>query len=62
MAAARRSRSALKQASARRVTFIQGMRVTDEETMNVVEWVLAGEVQQDIVGLINKPPAARPWA
>jgi acetylglutamate kinase len=33
--------------------FIQGMRVTDEETMEVVEWVLAGEVQQDIVGLIN---------
>ncbi len=33
-------------------TFIQGMRVTDEETMEVVEWVLAGEVQQDIVGLI----------
>jgi acetylglutamate kinase len=34
--------------------FIQGMRVTDAETMEVVEWVLAGEVQQDIVGLINK--------
>jgi len=34
-------------------SFVQGMRVTDEETMNVVEWVLAGEVQQDIVGLIN---------
>jgi len=34
-------------------SFIQGMRVTDEETMEVVEWVLAGEVQQDIVGLIN---------
>jgi acetylglutamate kinase len=33
--------------------FIQGMRVTDTETMGVVEWVLAGEVQQDIVGLIN---------
>ncbi len=33
--------------------FVQGMRVTDEETMEVVEWVLAGEVQQDIVGLIN---------
>ncbi len=33
--------------------FIQGMRVTDAETMEVVEWVLAGEVQQDIVGLIN---------
>ena len=27
--------------------FIQGMRVTDEETMEVVEWVLAGQVQQD---------------
>jgi acetylglutamate kinase len=34
-------------------TFVQGMRVTDEETMEVVEWVLAGQVQQDIVGLIN---------
>jgi acetylglutamate kinase len=33
--------------------FVQGMRVTDDETMDVVEWVLAGEVQQDIVGLIN---------
>ena len=33
--------------------FIQGMRVTDAETMEVVEWVLAGQVQQDIVGLIN---------
>jgi len=30
------------------------MRVTDAETMEVVEWVLAGEVQQDIVGLINQ--------
>ena len=34
-------------------TFVQGMRVTDDETMEVVEWVLAGQVQQDIVGLIN---------
>jgi acetylglutamate kinase len=34
-------------------TFIQGMRVTDQETMDVVEWVLGGEVQQDIVSLIN---------
>jgi acetylglutamate kinase len=33
--------------------FIQGMRVTDEETMEVVEWVLAGEVQGDLVMLIN---------
>ena len=34
--------------------FVQGMRVTDPETMEVVEWVLGGEVQQDIVGLINQ--------
>ena len=34
-------------------TFIQGMRVTDAETMEVVEWVLGGQVQQDIVTLIN---------
>ena len=33
--------------------YTQGMRVTDAETMDVVEWVLGGEVQQDIVGLIN---------
>ena len=33
--------------------FIQGMRITDDETMEVVEWVLGGEVQQDIVMLIN---------
>ena len=35
-------------------TFIQGMRVTDDETMEVVEWVLGGEVQQDIVKMINQ--------
>ena len=34
--------------------FIQGMRVTDPQTMEVVECVLGGEVQQDIVGLINQ--------
>ena len=34
--------------------FVHGMRVTDAETMQVVEWVLACEVQQDIVGLINQ--------
>ncbi len=33
--------------------FVQGMRVTDEETMEVVEWVLGGQVQQDIVMMIN---------
>ena len=34
--------------------FIQGMRVTDAATMQAVEWVLSGEVQQQIVGLINQ--------
>ncbi len=37
--------------------FKGGMRVTDAETMEIVEWVLAGEVQQDIVGLINQAGA-----
>jgi acetylglutamate kinase len=32
--------------------FEAGLRVTDEETMNVVEMVLAGSVNSDIVGLI----------
>lgn len=34
--------------------FIQGMRVTDEETMDIVEMVLAGLVNKEIVGLINR--------
>ena len=34
--------------------FIHGMRVTDAETMQVVEWVLGGQVQQEIVGFINQ--------
>src|SRR5665647_3554372 len=34
--------------------FIQGMRVTDEETMDIVEMVLGGHVNKDIVNLINR--------
>ncbi|MCD4498979.1 acetylglutamate kinase [Chromobacterium vaccinii] len=34
--------------------FIQGMRVTDAETMEVVEMVLGGLVNKEIVSLINK--------
>ncbi len=34
--------------------FVQGMRVTDEETMDIVEMVLAGKVNKEIVGLINR--------
>lgn len=33
--------------------FIQGMRVTDAETMEVVEMVLGGQVNKDVVNLIN---------
>jgi acetylglutamate kinase len=34
--------------------FIQGMRVTDDETMDVVEMVLGGLVNKEIVTLINQ--------
>ncbi len=33
--------------------YVQGMRVTDGETMDVVEMVLVGKVNKEIVGLIN---------
>lgn len=33
--------------------FVQGMRVTDTETMDIVEMVLAGQVNKEIVELIN---------
>ena len=33
--------------------FIQGMRVTDTETMEIVEMVLGGQVNKDVVNLIN---------
>ncbi len=35
-------------------TFIEGQRVTDDETMSVVEMVLVGTVNKEIVGLINR--------
>ena len=34
--------------------FIQGMRVTDSETMEIVEMVLGGQVNKDVVNLINQ--------
>ena len=33
--------------------FVKGIRVTDSETMDVVEMVLVGKVNKEIVGLIN---------
>jgi acetylglutamate kinase len=34
--------------------FIEGMRVTDSETMGIVEMVLVGKVNKEIVALINQ--------
>lgn len=38
--------------------FVQGMRVTDAETMDVVEMVLGGLVNKEIVNLINRQGGA----
>ena len=35
-------------------SYVDGMRVTDTETMDVVEMVLVGKVNKEIVGLINQ--------
>ncbi|MGH8704820.1 MAG: acetylglutamate kinase [Burkholderiales bacterium] len=34
--------------------FVQGMRVTDAETMDVVEMVLGGQVNKEVVELVNQ--------
>jgi acetylglutamate kinase len=38
--------------------FVQGLRYTDEETMEVVQMVLAGKVNKDLVGLIGRAGGA----
>jgi acetylglutamate kinase len=38
----------------RKSQFIEGMRVTDRETMDIVEMVLVGKVNKEIVSLINQ--------
>jgi len=38
----------------KRGEFVQGMRVTDTETMEIVEMVLGGHVNKDVVNLINR--------
>ena len=35
-------------------TFVDGLRITDHETINVVEMVLAGSINKEIVALINE--------
>jgi acetylglutamate kinase len=38
----------------KKAAFISGQRVTDEETMDIVEMVLGGKVNKEIVSLINR--------
>ncbi len=38
----------------KKTEFVEGMRVTNSETMDVVEMVLVGKVNKEIVGLINR--------
>jgi acetylglutamate kinase len=35
-------------------TFVEGYRITDDETMDIVEMMLVGKVNKEIVGLINQ--------
>lgn len=44
----------LLQALGKESRFVAGMRVTDSETMDLVEMVLGGQVNKDIVSLINQ--------
>jgi len=38
----------------KKAKFVDGMRVTDKDTMEIVEMVLGGKINTDIVSLINK--------
>ncbi|MCS7196235.1 MAG: acetylglutamate kinase [Aquificaceae bacterium] len=42
--------------------FVGGMRKTDEETMHVVEMVLSGDINKDIVALINTHSGQKVYA
>jgi acetylglutamate kinase len=35
-------------------TFVDGLRITDDETMEVVEMILGGTINQEIVGLVQQ--------
>lgn len=38
----------------KKAKFVDGMRITDKDTMEIVEMVLGGKINTDIVSLINK--------
>jgi len=42
--------------------FVGGIRKTDEETMHIVEMVLSGDVNKDIVALINRHSGEKVYA
>ncbi len=46
--------SALMDRLGKKSQFYQGLRITDDETMELVEMVLVGKINQQIVTLINK--------
>lgn len=46
--------SSIMEKMGKKPEFIQGQRVTDKETMDIVEMVLGGLVNKEIVSLINK--------
>ena len=46
--------SATMEKMGKQAEFVQGQRVTDQETMDIVEMVLGGLVNKEIVSLINK--------
>jgi acetylglutamate kinase len=39
-------------------SFVDGLRVTDDETMEAVEWVLSGSLNREIVELVNRAGGA----
>jgi acetylglutamate kinase len=44
---------AMLQKVGKKSNFVEGMRITDEETMEIVEMVLVGKINKEIVALIN---------
>jgi len=46
--------SSFMEKSGKKPKFVNGFRVTDKETMNIVEMVLFGKINKEIVNLINK--------
>ncbi len=46
--------NALMEKVGKKPSYVNGLRVTDEETMNLVEMVLLGKINSEIVGRINR--------